>query len=335
MGGSRVKTLQLMLTAAFCGAAGCDSAPPPIPGDTGGPVESFFEVSEGVQISVLDWGGSGPPVILLAGASRTAHVWENVAPYLEDRRTVIGLTRRRVGRSSVPTEEFGLAELVSDIVALMDLRGIQQADFIGHSFGGAELSYLALHHPERVRRAVFLDGGWDFYEMYNADGWWNEWPMPPMTPADSVSPEALGAYFARTSGVLLPVSEIRAAHEFDEDGKLVRLDPHVGNMFQRMIRERLTPLNMAGISVPVLTVRAVPEDIDGFFFPEFPHYSEEEQHRAVEVYERWLDVVVGGSARFAAAVPGAEELVLRGAHHDLANVNPERFIPAVREFLFR
>jgi pimeloyl-ACP methyl ester carboxylesterase len=325
----------MILAVAVCAVTGCSSAPSPIPDDKEGPLESFFEVSEGVKLAVLDWGGSGPPLILLSGATRTGYVWEDVAPYFVDRRTVIGLTRRRVGRSSVPAGEFGLAELVSDIVALLDARGIQQADFIGHSFGGAELSYLALHHPERVRRAVFLDGGWDFYDMYNADGWWNEWPQRPMAEADSASPEAVAAYFARTAGVLLPISEIRAAHQFDEDGRLVQLDPHVGDMFPGMIRARLTPLDMAGINVPVLSVRALPEHIEEFFFPEFTAYSDDDQRRAVEAYERWIEVVVAGGARFAATVPGAEQLVLSGAHHDLPNVGPERFVPTVREFLLR
>ena len=59
------------------------------------------------------------------------------------------------------------------------------------------------------------------------------------------------------------------------------------------------------------------------------------QRVAIETLERWISVVVRESERFAVEVPGAEELVLWGAHHDLPNVDAERFISAVREFLFR
>jgi len=301
----------------------------------GAPVESFVEVSDGVRLAVLDWGGSGPALILLSGAGRTAHAYESLASHFVDQRTVIGITRRRVGRSDAPAEEFGLAELVADIVALLDSRGIARADFIGHSFGGAELSYLALHHPERVRRAVFLDGGWDFFEMYNAESWWDRWPAPPMLPADSASPQSVAAYFARTAGVLLPVSEIRAAHRFDDAGRLLELSPNVGDMFEVMIRERLVPLDMASISVPVLTVRAVPITPQDFFFPGFESYDAATRDSALVVLRRWKDVVVEQSERFAAEVPGAEQLILVGAHHDLPNVEAERFLPAVRDFLFR
>ncbi|MGA3242069.1 MAG: hypothetical protein ABSG03_37925, partial [Bryobacteraceae bacterium] len=35
-----------------------------------------------VQLEVLDWGGSGRPVVLLAGLGLTAHVYDGFAPKL-------------------------------------------------------------------------------------------------------------------------------------------------------------------------------------------------------------------------------------------------------------
>jgi len=312
---------------------GCSSAPTSDDLQPNGPLQSFLEIQGGIRLEVLDWGGTGPPLILLAGASRTAHAFEGLAPHFTDRRAVVGLTRRRVGPSDAPSQEFGLEELVGDIIALLDSRGIRQADFMGHSFGGAELSFLALHHPERIRKAVFLDGGWDFYEIYHAEGWWDPWPSVPMTAADSASAQAVASYFARTTGVLLPVGEIRAAHRFDPSGKLVKLSPNVGDMFQGMIRDRLTPLEYRGISVPVLSVRAVPEQIQDFF-PRFEHYDMENRRLAQGAYRRWMDVVVPGSARFVAEVPGARELVIAGGHHEVPILHPDQIVPAVRAFLF-
>jgi len=46
---------------------------------------------------------------------------------------------------------------VADIVETLDALGIEQADFVGHSFGGRLVLELAATHPERVRRAVLLD----------------------------------------------------------------------------------------------------------------------------------------------------------------------------------
>jgi len=42
----------------------------------------FVTVEKGVQLEVLDWGGSGRPVVLLAGGGNTAHVFDGFAPKL-------------------------------------------------------------------------------------------------------------------------------------------------------------------------------------------------------------------------------------------------------------
>jgi hypothetical protein len=39
-------------------------------------------VQEGVRLEVLDWGGSGRPLVLLAGGGDTAHVFDDFAPKL-------------------------------------------------------------------------------------------------------------------------------------------------------------------------------------------------------------------------------------------------------------
>jgi non-heme chloroperoxidase len=42
----------------------------------------FMTVDENVRLELLDWGGSGPPVVLLAGGGNTAHVFDGFAPKL-------------------------------------------------------------------------------------------------------------------------------------------------------------------------------------------------------------------------------------------------------------
>lgn len=42
----------------------------------------FVDVDNGVKLQVLDWGGGGKPLILLAGAGSTAHVFDSFAPKL-------------------------------------------------------------------------------------------------------------------------------------------------------------------------------------------------------------------------------------------------------------
>jgi len=42
----------------------------------------FVTVEEDVRLEVLDWGGSGRPVVLLAGSGNTAHVFDDFAEEL-------------------------------------------------------------------------------------------------------------------------------------------------------------------------------------------------------------------------------------------------------------
>ena len=36
--------------------------------------QRFVQVETGVQVEILDWGGSGRPLVLLAGLGQTAHI---------------------------------------------------------------------------------------------------------------------------------------------------------------------------------------------------------------------------------------------------------------------
>ena len=89
-----MRTSYRLLGLAVCSLTACDPWDVPIGAPPDGPVESFLEVTDGTHLAVLDWGGTGLALILLSGAARTAHVYEGVAPYFADERTVIGVTRR-------------------------------------------------------------------------------------------------------------------------------------------------------------------------------------------------------------------------------------------------
>jgi non-heme chloroperoxidase len=58
----------------------------------------FVTVEENVRLEVLDWGGSGWPIVLLAGLGNTAHVFDGFAMKLARYGRVYGVTRRGVWR---------------------------------------------------------------------------------------------------------------------------------------------------------------------------------------------------------------------------------------------
>src|ERR1700730_5351215 len=62
-------------------------------------VVRFVTVEKNVQLEVLDWGGSGRPVVLLAGGGDNAPVFDDFAPKLASSFHVYGITRRGFGAS--------------------------------------------------------------------------------------------------------------------------------------------------------------------------------------------------------------------------------------------
>ena len=63
-------------------------------------------VSVDVRFEVLDWGGSGRPIVLLAGCGNTAHVFDDFAPKLRARNHMYGITRRGFGASGYTRQNF-------------------------------------------------------------------------------------------------------------------------------------------------------------------------------------------------------------------------------------
>ena len=115
----------------------------------------------GVQLQYLDWGGSGPALILIHGLADNPHVFDDLAPAFTSRFHVIAYARRGSGNSDV-TGPYDVDTLTEDLRGLMDALGIVSADLVGYSAGGDEITAMAAKYPERVGRLVYFDGGYDW-----------------------------------------------------------------------------------------------------------------------------------------------------------------------------
>jgi pimeloyl-ACP methyl ester carboxylesterase len=120
-----------------------------------------------VKLEVLDWGGSGAPMVFLTGLGNNAHVFDKFAPKFADRYHVYGITRRGFGRSSVPAGGYGADRLGDDVLAVIDALKLSQPVLVGHSIGGEELSSIGSRHPEKVAALVYLDAGY-YYAFYDS-----------------------------------------------------------------------------------------------------------------------------------------------------------------------
>jgi non-heme chloroperoxidase len=126
----------------------------------------FVTVENGVRLEVLDWGGSGRPVLLLAGNGNTAHVFDAFAPKLTSSYHVYGLTRRGFWPSSEPASGYDGDRLGDDVLKVIHSLKIRKPVLIGHSIAGVELSSVGSRHPESVAGLVYIDSAysWAYYD---------------------------------------------------------------------------------------------------------------------------------------------------------------------------
>ena len=126
----------------------------------------FVDVQPDVKLEVLDWGGTGRNLVLLAGLGNTAHVFDSLGPKLAVHYHVIGITRRGFGQSSAPHTGYDPRRLGDDVVAVLDALHIADPILVGHSIAGEELSSISTYHPGRAAALVYLDAGAPF-ALYN------------------------------------------------------------------------------------------------------------------------------------------------------------------------
>ena len=100
-----------------------------------------------MRLEVLDWGGSGRPLVLLAGLGNTAHVFDEFAPKLAGTFHVYGITRRGHGSSCHSESGYTGGRLAEDLLAVLDAFQLSNSVLIGHSFAGEELTALATLIP--------------------------------------------------------------------------------------------------------------------------------------------------------------------------------------------
>src|SRR5689334_1581107 len=80
----------------------------------------FIAVEDGVRIEVVDWGGTGKPLVLLTGSGNTAHVFDDFAGKLTRFAHVYGITRRGFGASSHPESGYTDQRLADDVLRVLD-----------------------------------------------------------------------------------------------------------------------------------------------------------------------------------------------------------------------
>ena len=122
------------------------------------PAENWSTIGD-LRVRYLDWGGDGPPVVLLHGLASSAHWYDLIAPHLREQYRLIAPDQRGHGQTTQATGGYDWATLTQDAVGLMGHLELDRVAVFGHSWGATVALNVAAQHPDRAYALGLLDGG--------------------------------------------------------------------------------------------------------------------------------------------------------------------------------
>jgi len=124
----------------------------------------------GLNMYYLVQGSGGIPLVLLHGAfSNIQTDFGKMLPTLAKNRQVIAIEQQGHGHTPDMDRPLTYEQMADDVAELLRQLRITKADFFGYSMGGAIGTYVAIRHPELVRKLVFAGGA-----AYNVAGFYSE-----------------------------------------------------------------------------------------------------------------------------------------------------------------
>lgn len=281
---------------------------------------------QGGTIELLDWGGTGEPLIFVAGLGNSAHVFDEFALRFRDQHHVLGVSRRGYGRSTPVTGGYDAELRARDILIAMNHAGLERAFFAGHSLGGEELSVLGSRYADHVIGLLYLDS-YDYGEAFAAMNARLPVVSQPMLLRDSTSLGAHRRYRLRTQGVTPPEGELRIRTRLADDGRYLGPVPSP----QNEILEAMRGSDWERITAPTLAI-VVPLDSPRQAFINYDNFDANTKAAADSLYQVREPWARSNHARLRAQ-RSWQVVEIRGAHHHVFLSHPDWVERFMREFL--
>ena len=287
-----------------------------------------------MQLEVLDFGGSGSPILLLPGLGATAHSFDELAPALARRHHVIAMTRRGAGYSSKPDFGFDTPRLGQDVLGILDALHLDKVLLVGHSIAGDELTWLGGHHPERFTGLVYLDAAYDRSPEAREAGRRPDLyrklpPEPPIPPAAFRDYAAMSSLLAARGHLPMPEGELIAFRQADKPW--LGGQPNIDTRSQQAITAALRAPDYTKVKLPALALYAI-EDADA---PLPPWYDRGEPGLLATLAEiaRVRDAAQRANIeRFRRDMQRGRVIELPHARHNVIQSNPREVLYAIEEF---
>lgn len=305
----------LAVGALTAGALAAQTEPPwrdPSPHQT-----RWVTVESSIRLEVLDWGGAGPPLVLL-GCYLSAHAYDEFAPKLTDRFHVYGITRRGIGASDQPAAGYSVQRSADDLLEALDALKLARSVVLGTSCAGRVQTVFAAQHPERLLGLVYLDGASD--PLTTAEEYAP--PMPDLStvprqaePLDALDTSSFAANrtaMRRSRGFAFPEAELRQQYAANADGSMgaSRLSPEIRRAIT--VDARIRP-DYTRIRTPVLAMYQA----QGTFEEVAAQYvvrTDQERAALRQMYDATRALYALWQRQLRAAVPAARIVDLPGAN---------------------
>jgi non-heme chloroperoxidase len=292
--------------------------------------QRLVSIGPDTTLEVLDWGGSGRTLVLLAQLGQTAHIYDDWAPTLTGTHRVLGITRRGYGHSTVGGN-YSAEELATDIVKVLDAENVRDPLLVGNGFAGEEMSWIAGRSPNRVAGLIYLNAAYDRTDVASEGAIARRIPRrSPPGPSDMESVAALTRWASNGRGFQYPEAEFRQLAQVAPDGRVIgeRTPAGIG---QQILAGMVKP-DYSAIRVPVLAIYARP--VSARAFPGCDAPSDDAVRQACQELYVWTLRQLGASEKMVETIPAKNWIVeLHGADAFMFLSNPTEVRRAMDAFV--
>ncbi|MGY3717767.1 alpha/beta fold hydrolase [Sutcliffiella cohnii] len=117
----------------------------------------------GVQIHVVDYGGTGKTILCIHGLTANARFWDAIADQLTPSYRVLAVDLRGRGDSEKPANGYNIQQHAEDIRHVLASFSIEKAVIMGHSLGAMISVCFTATYPQLVEKLILVDGGEDLH----------------------------------------------------------------------------------------------------------------------------------------------------------------------------
>jgi pimeloyl-ACP methyl ester carboxylesterase len=271
----------------------------------------------GIRLHYRDWGGDGPPLVLLHGLSSSSRIWDLTAPHLTGRFRVVALDQRSHGRSDQPDDGYGFDDITADLAAFIETLDIASPAIVGHSWGASVALTYAAARPRAVRSVVLVDGG---VVDLSQHGTWEEAEIRMRPPEIDGTPVETFVGFMRRWPQLRDIwsdqlrDMVLANFDIREDGTIARRLAVENHMkIARAIFELQPAGLLEDLACPLMVISC-------------------QQEATNDEAKRWQKLRADGLKALGRIAPDARIIVMKDTIHDVPIQRPAELARQISDF---